>query len=473
MLQSQALAILESGANVFLTGAPGAGKTYILNEFIRRSRSRGARVALTASTGIAATHINGQTIHSFSGIGVANVLTDSLIKRIKPSRKRAIEAVDILVIDEISMLHAWMFDMVDQVCRIMRRDPRPFGGLQVVISGDLYQLPPVSTRAQNLELLQSNPEYVESRQAYAQAGRDPEGFVTQSLVWPQLNPQVCYLTEQHRQDNGELLNVLTHIRQGAVDSRDELILGTRVGITPREEDVTVRLFPVNKQADQLNDARLDALDEDEHVFTATSSGQASLVEQLKKNMLAPKLLRLKTGAAVMALRNDADKQYVNGSLGTVTGFVSESKGGWPIVSFENGNRVVMKPQSWDMMDGETVLASVSQVPLRCAWAITIHKSQGMSLERAAMDLSRTFAPGMGYVALSRVQSLEGLYIAGINSRAYSVSDEAVRLDSILRARSQAIGNLLETRGDEGLRELVAREYGVGNEDDEFSQDQLF
>lgn len=457
---------------MFLTGAPGAGKTYILNEFIRRSRSRGARVALTASTGIAATHINGQTIHSFSGIGVANVLTDSLIKRIKPRRKRAIEAVDILVIDEISMLHAWMFDMVDQVCRIMRRDPRPFGGLQVVISGDLYQLPPVNTRTQQSELLQSSPEYVQSRQAYAQAGRDPEGFVTQSLVWPKLNPQVCYLTEQHRQDDGELLSVLTHIRQGTVNSRDESILGTRVGITPREEDVTVRLFPVNKQADQLNDARLDALDEDEHVFTATSSGQASLVEQLKKNMLAPKLLRLKTGAAVMALRNDADKQYVNGSLGTVTGFVSESKGGWPIVSFENGNRVVMKPQSWDMMDGEKVLASVSQVPLRCAWAITIHKSQGMSLERAAMDLSCTFAPGMGYVALSRVQSLEGLYIAGINRRAYSVSDEAVRLDGILRAHSRAIGNLLETRGDEGLRELVSREYGVGN-DDEFSQDQLF
>lgn len=472
MLQSQALAILESGANVFLTGAPGAGKTYILNEFIRRSRSRGARVALTASTGIAATHINGQTIHSFSGIGVANVLTDSLIKRIKPRRKRAIEAVDILVIDEISMLHAWMFDMVDQVCRIMRRDPRPFGGLQVVISGDLYQLPPVNTRTQQSELLQSSPEYVQSRQAYAQAGRDPEGFVTQSLVWPKLNPQVCYLTEQHRQDDGELLSVLTHIRQGTVNSRDESILGTRVGVTPREEEVTVRLFPVNKQADQLNDARLDALDEDEHVFTATSSGQASLVEQLKKNMLSPQLLRLKTGAAVMALRNDADKQYVNGSLGTVTGFVSESKGGWPIVSFENGNRVVMKPQSWDMMDGEKVLASVSQVPLRCAWAITIHKSQGMSLERAAMDLSCTFAPGMGYVALSRVQSLEGLYIAGINRRAYSVSDEAVHLDGILRARSRAIGNLLETRGDEGLRELVSREYGVGN-DDEFSQDQLF
>ena len=107
-------------------------------------------------------------------------------------------------------------------------------------------------------------------------------------------------------------------------------------------------------------------------------------------------LVLKTGAAVMALRNDADHQYVNGSLGTVRGFANESKGGWPIVEFENGNIVTMKPNSWQMQDGDAVLATVKQVPLRCAWAITIHKSQGMTLDRAVMDLRRTFAPGMGY-----------------------------------------------------------------------------
>ncbi len=116
----------------------------------------------------------------------------------------------------------------------------------------------------------------------------------------------------------------------------------------------------------------------------------------------------------MALRNDTDRQYVNGSLGTVRGFAQENKGGWPIVEFENGNIVTMKQATWEMMDGDTVLASVSQVPLRCAWGITIHKSQGMTLDRAVMDLKRTFAPGMGYVALSRVESLGGLYLAGVN-----------------------------------------------------------
>mgnify|MGYP003166279814 CR=1 FL=1 len=142
MRQTEALAILNAGANVFLTGAPGAGKTYVLNEFIRQARADGASVAVTASTGIASTHINGQTIHSWSG--VATALSASLLKLIKSRRKRKIQATDILVIDEVSMLHAWLFDMVDQVCREVRRDPRPFGGIQVVLSGDFFQLPPVS-----------------------------------------------------------------------------------------------------------------------------------------------------------------------------------------------------------------------------------------------------------------------------------------------------------------------------------------
>ena len=144
MRQTEALAILNAGANVFLTGAPGAGKTYVLNEFIRQARADGASVSVTASTGIASTHINGQTIHSWSGVGVATALSPSLLKLIKSRRKRKIQATDILVIDEVSMLHAWLFDMVDQVCREVRRDPRPFGGIQVVLSGDFFQLPPVS-----------------------------------------------------------------------------------------------------------------------------------------------------------------------------------------------------------------------------------------------------------------------------------------------------------------------------------------
>ncbi len=453
---------------MFLTGAPGAGKTYVLNQFVKQARQRGASVAVTASTGIAATHLNGQTIHSWSGVGVAQVMTDTLLKQIKTRRGKRIRATDILVIDEISMMHAWLFDMVDQACRAVRRSPEPFGGLQVVMSGDLFQLPPVSNTRRDRELVAPPPELVAMRERYAKAGRNPNGFVTESLVWPELNPIVCYLTEQHRQDTGQLLDVLTDIRQGTVTDTDRQALDTRIGVEPAGDDVAISLYPNNRQADALNDSKLAQINEPEHRFEAESSGQVSLIKRLKSTMLAPEILSLKIGAAVMALRNDTNQQYVNGSLGTVVDFVSTTEGEYPMVDFENGHTVIMQPAAWEMMDGETVLASVKQVPLRCAWAITIHKSQGMTLDRARMDLRRTFAPGMGYVALSRVESMDGLYLDGINERAFLVSPEAVRLDGILRERSQMAERELAEHGDEAFSRTALRQ-----EEDEFAQGDLF
>lgn len=471
MRQSEALAILGSGVNVFLTGAPGAGKTYVLNEFIRQARADGASVSVTASTGIAATHINGTTIHSWSGVGLATALTDSLIKTVRTRRKRKLREADILIIDEVSMLHAWLFDMVDQVCRIIRRDERPFGGLQVVLSGDFFQLPPVSVSGRNNDLIAPGPEFLASRERYAKAGLNPEGFVTESLVWRELDPVICYLTEQHRQDDGKLLNVLTDIRDGAVDDADRDILLTRLGVLPEPGQQAVNLFPVNRQADALNDLRLFEIKEGPHEYLAESSGAAAMVERMKRNMLAPERLLLKTGAAVMAVRNDPDRQFVNGSLGTVRGFADQSKGGWPIVEFENGNIVTMKPASWEMQDGDTVLATVKQVPLRCAWAITIHKSQGMTLDRAVMDLRRTFAPGMGYVALSRVESLDGLYLQGVNERMFLVSPDAVRLDGRLRSESALAAGVLAREGVSAFRDRMSKP--VDGDDDGFAQDALF
>ncbi len=453
---------------MFLTGAPGAGKTYVLNQFVKQARQRGASVAVTASTGIAATHLNGQTIHSWSGVGVAQVMTDTLLKQIKTRRGKRIRATDILVIDEISMMHAWLFDMVDQACRAVRRSPEPFGGLQVVMSGDLFQLPPVSNTRRDRELVAPPPELVAMRERYAKAGRNPNGFVTESLVWPELNPIVCYLTEQHRQDTGQLLDVLTDIRQGTVTDTDRQALDTRIGVEPAGDDVAISLYPNNRQADALNDSKLAQINEPEHRFEAESSGQVSLIKRLKSTMLAPEILSLKVGAAVMALRNDTNQQYVNGSLGTVVDFVSTTEGEYPMVDFENGHTVIMQPAAWEMMDGETVLASVKQVPLRCAWAITIHKSQGMTLDRARMDLRRTFAPGMGYVALSRVESMDGLYLDGINERAFLVSPEAVKLDGILRERSQMAERELAEHGDEAFSRTALRQ-----EEDEFAQGDLF
>ena len=469
MLQTDALRILDAGASVFLTGAPGAGKTYVLNEFIKQARARGASVAVTASTGIAATHLNGQTIHSWSGVGVAEAMTDSLLKQIKTRRGKRIRATDILVIDEISMMHAWLFDMVDQACRAVRRNPEPFGGLQVVMSGDLFQLPPVAHVKRDRELVVPPPEMVAMRERYERAGRNPEGFVTESLVWPELNPVVCYLTEQHRQDSGQLLDVLTDIRHGAVSDADRAALEARIGVELAEDDVAVYLFPNNRQTDELNDRKLAQIDSREHVYEAQASGPVHLIKRLKSTMLAPELLTLKVGAAVMALRNDTNQQYVNGSLGTVVDFVANRDGDeYPMVRFDNGHIVVMQPAAWEMMDGETVLASVKQVPLRCAWAITIHKSQGMTLDRARMDLRRTFAPGMGYVALSRIESMDGLYLDGINDPAFLVSPQAVGLDGILRDRSQMAERELAEQGEDAFRDK-----GEEPLEDEFMQGGLF
>ncbi len=460
--------MLKAGAHVFITGAPGAGKTYVLNEFIRSARADGASVAVTASTGIASTHINGRTIHSWSGVGVATVLTEQLLRQIRSRRRGRIQAADILVIDEVSMLHAWLFDMVDQVCRAVRHNPEPFGGLQVVLSGDFFQLPPVTRAARGGDMIAEGSEFQEARRSYAEKGKDPEGFITESLVWDRLDPVVAYLTEQHRQDDGQLLTVLTDIREGSVTQEDHDVLAGRLGVSPGSDEVAVHLFPVNRQADMLNDQQLSRIVEPAHEYYAQASGPADLVTRLQRNMLAPERLQLKTGAAVMALRNDPDHQYVNGSIGTVRGFAPENKGGWPVVEFQNGNTVTLRQASWEMMDGESVLASVKQVPLRCAWAITIHKSQGMTLDRAVMDLRRTFAPGMGYVALSRVEALDGLYLGGINERAFDVSPQAVRLDGELRSNASIASARL--RGD-GVGAFAR--HIQDDDTDEFTQEGLF
>lgn len=473
MLQTEVLALLEAGMSVFITGAAGAGKTYVLNRAIRAMRDQGLSVAVTASTGIAATHLNGRTIHSWSGVGVAECITSQLMKTIRSRRRKQLQAADVLVIDEVSMMHAWLLDMVEEVCRTIRRDDRPFGGLQVVLSGDFFQLPPVSVSGRNRDLIALSDEFIAARDRYAQSGKNPEGFISESFAWDALNPTICYLTEQHRQDHGRLLQVLNDIRADRVTDEDRHILTTRVGLMPEKMDVSVHLFPTNKQADELNNRQLAALDGDAHEFTSSASGPLMMVDKLKKSMLAPEHLVLKIGATVMALRNDQNKQYVNGSLGTVVNFTSEKQGGWPIVEFENGHVVTIKPVCWEMMDGETVLASVAQVPLRCAWAITIHKSQGMTLERAVMDLRRTFAPGMGYVALSRVEKLSGLYLQGLSDRVFLVSQQAVDLDGALRNASEQVSNRLACEGIASLSRQLQELSLTMLDDDEFSLAESF
>ena len=413
MTQDEALAILKTGLNVFLTGEPGSGKTHTINRYVAWLRERGVEPAVTASTGIAATHISGMTIHSWSGIGIKRDMTDydiELIHSREKTAKRIVEA-KVLIIDEISMLDAATLSSVDRVLRTLRRRTlqaeQPFGGLQVIFVGDFFQLPPVS----------------KDRQVQ---------FAFESSAWREANPVVCYLSEQHRQEDGDFLDLLTAMRRGTFGAAHRTRLTSRVGILSKQT-VATRLYTHNENVDRINTESLAKLTEKSRTYEMESRGARALVETLKANCLSPERLELKIGASVMFTRNNFDEGYVNGTLGTVIDFSSL---GLPVVKTRRGN-VTVERAMWEVMDGNKVLAKITQMPLRLAWAITVHKSQGMSLDAAIIDLSQAFEFGQGYVAISRVRTLAGLFLEGFNERALELHPKVAAADRHFRGYSDA------------------------------------
>jgi ATP-dependent DNA helicase PIF1 len=400
-----------SGESVLLTGPAGAGKTFVLNQFIRIAKNDGKHVSVTATTGLAATHLGGTTIHAWAGIGVMDSLPNGFAEHMSKGRREIIEKTDTLIIDEISMLHDFRLDMVNEACRLVRKKPDvPFGGIQVIMSGDFFQLPPIN-------------------RGDSRAG----GFVVYSNAWSDLNPTICYLQEQHRQDDEQLLEILNAMRSGDVRRRHAEMLVERGNLELPEGDMT-ELHTTNVDVDRINNAKLDDIYGDEFTYTQSTTGAANYVESLQRSVLAPAELKLKKGALVMAVKNAADRKYVNGSLGTVQDF--DSLTDYPIVEFRSGKVVTMVPDTWELRDGDKKRASIIQIPLRLAWAITVHKSQGMTLDAAKMDLSKAFVEGMGYVALSRVKNLENLYLAGLNRMALRVSEDAMVINEQLQAKSE-------------------------------------
>ena len=410
MNQDQALAVLKSGRNTFLTGSAGTGKTYVLNKYINYLKARRIPVSITASTGIAATHLEGTTIHAWSGIGIRDALSPRQLRDLKSKKylKKHMEKTQVLIIDEISMLHSRQLDLVNQVIRSFRENEEPFGGIQLVLCGDFFQLPPIGDMSES--------------------SRDKFSFM--STAWLEAKLTICYLTEQFRQSDNEFSDILNEIRSGHVSSTSIEKLNQRkesfAGIDPDSEEGTTRLYTHNIDVDRVNQDRLGNLTGRVKSFDAALKGNLKLGETISKSIMAPPVLELKKDAEVMFVKNNYEKGYLNGSMGKVLKFDKE---GVPIVRLTTGIDLKAEPEEWRVED-ETgkLLVSYTQVPLRLAWAITVHKSQGMTLDSAIVDLGKTFERGQGYVALSRVRDLEGLRLLGLNETALLVDSLALRAD---------------------------------------------
>lgn len=424
MTQAQALAILKTGVNVFLTGEPGSGKTFVINAYIDYLRQNNIEPSITASTGIAATHIGGITIHSWSGIGIRPSLSKYDLDKISSTEYivKRIRRTKVLIIDEVSMLPPETLSMVDSVCREIKNNSEPFGGIQTVFVGDFFQLPPI-TRKESQKISQAL--LIKESEAI---------FACESPVWKRMNQITCYLTEQYRQDDTNFLLVLSSIRSGTFNASHLQHLEARkteYGLVP---DDVPKLFSHNVDVDIVNEEMLAKVPAKLQVFNMYSKGPEMLAAAIKRGCLSPETLNLKIGASVMFTKNNPREGWVNGTIGTVEGF--DDKTGNPIVKIKNGSRVTVEQMDWSIAENGKVKASIFQVPLRLAWAITVHKSQGMSLDEAAMDLSGVFEYGQGYVALSRVRRLSGLHLLGWNEKVFKVHPEILEKDKLFRAASE-------------------------------------
>ena len=408
MNQGQAFKILKSKRNIFLTGPAGTGKTFLLNKFIEYSKKKKIKVGITASTGIAATHIGGRTIHSWSGMGIKRDLSDKEIERLTKNDelRERIRGTKILIIDEISMLDAARLNLLDKICKAMRESFLPFGGIQVIMCGDFFQLPPVVEKSQNPTL------------AY------------DSWIWKNSDIKMCYLDKQYRQNDFEFINILNSIRNNQADENILNKLKARL-YKPISLNLIkpTKLYTHNIDVDAINNYELSRITGDEFTYEMITRGPIELVKFLKKSCLAPEILNLKIGALVIFVKNNFGQGYVNGTLGKVIDF---DENNYPIVETRSGDRIVVTPKNWNIEEDENIIASITQIPLRLAWAITVHKSQGMTLDAAEIDLSRSFEYGMGYVALSRVRTLDGIRLMGINEMALKVNPKIVEKDKEFR-----------------------------------------
>ena len=413
----------KSGQNVFITGPGGCGKSYLLKHIIKDAHEHNKKISVCAMTGCAAILLGcgAKTLHSWAGIGLAKAEDNIIVTRIMANKykKANWKKTEILILDEVSMMSKRMFNLLDQIGKRVRNSIKPFGGIQLIFSGDFYQLPPVNKMIEN---------------------KDETAFCFESELWSETFDTQVLLDEVFRQKDTEYVNVLHQIREGKLYKEDVMLLRTRLIKNmniPDIQNIThngikpVKLLPTKTSVNKINQSEMDTLDgaiysykynvcyEPDDVTINASTYKRPTPKQLEseegflvKNSLFEEELKLKKGAQVMCIVNlDMDLGICNGSTGIVIDFKGENNN--PIVKFNNGITLEITPNSWNSDNYPGY--KIKQYPLILAWAVTIHKSQGATLDAAEIDIgNNVFAPGQTYVALSRVKSFDGLYLRSFN-----------------------------------------------------------
>jgi ATP-dependent exoDNAse (exonuclease V) alpha subunit len=325
--QKDALNILKLGHNVYLTGSAGSGKTYVLNQYIQYLRQYEIAHAVTASTGIAASHMNGVTIHSWSGLGIRSTLTPYDLEAMEEKRYlwERFKNTKVLIIDEVSMLHHFRLDLVDEIARFFKRNDVPFGGLQVVLCGDFFQLPPVS-----------------------KSHEDDAEFIYKSEAWKNLKLKICYLEGSYRQTDSAFLDVLNGIRTNTITDTLRSHLDKRFNADISSSDIKpTKLFTHNVDVDGINAQELAATEGEARSYFMNEEGRDVLVAAIKNSCLAPGVLTLKKGAQVMFVKNNYEVGYVNGTLGTVI----ECGINYPIIKTAQGRIIKAEPMDFIRVRG--------------------------------------------------------------------------------------------------------------------------
>jgi len=424
--QNYAFERFKEGKNLFITGPGGTGKTRLIETFVKYMMEQDMKFQVCALTGCASVLLNkckARTLHSWSGIGIANGPNDKIIQRVIKSRQSVSnwKKIRVLIVDEVSMMSKKIFEIIENIGRTIKKSAKPFGGIQIIFTGDFFQLPPVGNFEED----------------------DTCRFCFESELWSQvfLKQNHIQLTTIFRQKDPEYRKILNQIRRGSIDTECIDILKKQIGREYSDESMIVKpakLFAVRAKADFVNQAQYAKLVSEEISYTMQSSSvlvtymdsgkniEAEMVgycsqlsdsiisaeiEYLKTTTNRVPLLKLKVGARVMCLHNlDIENGICNGTQGTIIDWVSNTLGQTiPLVLFSNGRREIID-YHWIQSD-EYPCIGICQIPLCHSWAITIHKIQGTTLPMAEMDLGNTiFEFGQTYVALSRVESLAGLYL---------------------------------------------------------------